>query len=239
MSSPVRRSNDCPTGKLWYTCAANGFRGCCSVDPCALTGCPDTQSESNDSTSSGFSSVFSSMNTQSLSAVPVITVTAVATNTAASTAPSAVAAPLQTSGLPTAAAVATGAGGMLFIMLACCLITWLIKKRNAEKEKTNREGGGEQEHLPPVTTEGAALQGVERLGVIEGDSQDGHSAACPPSHATFAELDGSEWSGEQQRHPTRNQTSVVSPVTPTGSLGIVHWGSAQWLMSRPQAVQSH
>ncbi|KAE8374694.1 hypothetical protein BDV26DRAFT_269483 [Aspergillus bertholletiae] len=44
-SSPLTTRDDgqCPTGKNYYVCYLNNFRGCCSVDPCALeAGCPDT-----------------------------------------------------------------------------------------------------------------------------------------------------------------------------------------------------
>ncbi|KAB8207223.1 hypothetical protein P875_00095244 [Aspergillus parasiticus SU-1] len=43
-SSPLTTRDDtqCPTGKAFYVCNKNNFRGCCSVDPCDLdAGCPD------------------------------------------------------------------------------------------------------------------------------------------------------------------------------------------------------
>ncbi|KAI0965361.1 hypothetical protein F4678DRAFT_452856 [Xylaria arbuscula] len=37
------RGTNCPTGALFYTCAGNQFRGCCSTDPCqSMNGCEDT-----------------------------------------------------------------------------------------------------------------------------------------------------------------------------------------------------
>ena len=30
-----------PAAKQWYVCGNNGFRGECTVDPCAITWCPD------------------------------------------------------------------------------------------------------------------------------------------------------------------------------------------------------
>lgn len=42
---------DCPENKAFYTCAANGFSGCCSVDACDLAiGCPDPAQQSTYST---------------------------------------------------------------------------------------------------------------------------------------------------------------------------------------------
>ncbi|KAI3331245.1 hypothetical protein F4824DRAFT_504270 [Ustulina deusta] len=39
--------DSCPIGTLFYVCQLNGFRGCCSVDPCSTTdSCPDTQAPS-------------------------------------------------------------------------------------------------------------------------------------------------------------------------------------------------
>ncbi|KKP06600.1 hypothetical protein THAR02_01298 [Trichoderma harzianum] len=42
-SSPfvALREDDCSPGTTFYSCGANKFRGCCSVDPCALHFCPD------------------------------------------------------------------------------------------------------------------------------------------------------------------------------------------------------
>ena len=40
-----RDDTQCAPGTQFYVCNLNNFRGCCSVDPCALTeGCPDNQS---------------------------------------------------------------------------------------------------------------------------------------------------------------------------------------------------
>ncbi|KAK1147893.1 hypothetical protein N8T08_000408 [Aspergillus melleus] len=42
MTLTARDDTQCPAGKAFYVCALNNFRGCCSVDPCALKeGCPD------------------------------------------------------------------------------------------------------------------------------------------------------------------------------------------------------
>lgn len=37
----ARGDTDCPPGKQFYRCAANSFRGCCSVDACDYPDCPD------------------------------------------------------------------------------------------------------------------------------------------------------------------------------------------------------
>ncbi|OJI85726.1 hypothetical protein ASPTUDRAFT_55327 [Aspergillus tubingensis CBS 134.48] len=49
----VRQNGSCPANTQWYVCAAGGFKGCCSVDPCTTGVCPD---ESGSSGSSGGSS---------------------------------------------------------------------------------------------------------------------------------------------------------------------------------------
>jgi len=43
-SSPLteREWKDCPAKTSYYTCASNGFKGCCSVDPCDLPDCPSS-----------------------------------------------------------------------------------------------------------------------------------------------------------------------------------------------------
>ena len=32
----------CPVGKQWFVCKNNNFKGCCSVDPCNMSNCPDS-----------------------------------------------------------------------------------------------------------------------------------------------------------------------------------------------------
>ncbi|MCJ1362138.1 hypothetical protein MMC16_001240 [Acarospora aff. strigata] len=44
---------DCKSPQQYYTCASNGFKGCCSVDPCSLPGCPNSGSDDEGSTGSG------------------------------------------------------------------------------------------------------------------------------------------------------------------------------------------
>lgn len=45
----ARDESQCAPGTAFYVCQLNNFRGCCSVDPCALTaGCPDKQPDSPD-----------------------------------------------------------------------------------------------------------------------------------------------------------------------------------------------
>lgn len=36
-----RDDDECEAGKQFYRCGSNGFRGCCSIDPCDLEDCPD------------------------------------------------------------------------------------------------------------------------------------------------------------------------------------------------------
>ncbi|KAM0250186.1 hypothetical protein ACHAQJ_008729 [Trichoderma viride] len=42
-SNPLaaREEADCSPGTTFYSCDVNRFRGCCSMDPCALSSCPD------------------------------------------------------------------------------------------------------------------------------------------------------------------------------------------------------
>ncbi|KAF2194490.1 hypothetical protein K469DRAFT_705950 [Zopfia rhizophila CBS 207.26] len=41
--APEVPGGGCPIGTHFYTCFKNGFRGCCSIDPCDLPSCPSTQ----------------------------------------------------------------------------------------------------------------------------------------------------------------------------------------------------
>ncbi|KAM0455575.1 hypothetical protein ACHAPV_007652 [Trichoderma viride] len=40
--SAADEEDGCSKGTAFYSCEANNFRGCCSVDPCGLSSCPDT-----------------------------------------------------------------------------------------------------------------------------------------------------------------------------------------------------
>ncbi|KAI9878424.1 MAG: hypothetical protein M1830_000907 [Pleopsidium flavum] len=44
--------SDCEKPQQFYTCASNGFNGCCSIDPCGLPGCPDPRSNNGGETDS-------------------------------------------------------------------------------------------------------------------------------------------------------------------------------------------
>ncbi|KAF7934033.1 uncharacterized protein EAE97_008393 [Botrytis byssoidea] len=71
----IRESRECTQGQLWYVCSANDFHGCCSVDACAVSECPDSNtaavgasSTSTTSTpSKSTSSTFSTSSTSSAS----------------------------------------------------------------------------------------------------------------------------------------------------------------------------
>ncbi|PWY68235.1 hypothetical protein BO83DRAFT_439136 [Aspergillus eucalypticola CBS 122712] len=52
----VRQNGSCPANAQWYVCAAGGFKGCCSVDPCTTGVCPDESGSSGTSGGSGSSS---------------------------------------------------------------------------------------------------------------------------------------------------------------------------------------
>lgn len=41
-----REWKDCSAGTSYYVCANNGFKGCCTVDPCALPACPSSDYKS-------------------------------------------------------------------------------------------------------------------------------------------------------------------------------------------------
>ncbi|TGO90400.1 hypothetical protein BPOR_0066g00100 [Botrytis porri] len=38
----IRESRECAEGQQWYVCNANDFQGCCSVDACSVSECPDS-----------------------------------------------------------------------------------------------------------------------------------------------------------------------------------------------------
>ncbi|CZT45785.1 uncharacterized protein RSE6_06135 [Rhynchosporium secalis] len=71
----------CNAGKVFYSCQVNSFRGCCSVDPCALSACPDTDASSSSMPFSKTTSQSSSR--QTLASIPnsILTASAATTTT--------------------------------------------------------------------------------------------------------------------------------------------------------------
>ncbi|CAD6451229.1 ff38a728-af88-4838-9d06-43d5c3e830fc [Sclerotinia trifoliorum] len=65
----IRDSRECATGQQWYVCTANNFQGCCSVNACAVSECPDSSTAavgaSKSSTISPSTSSFSTETTSS------------------------------------------------------------------------------------------------------------------------------------------------------------------------------
>lgn len=54
LSLSSRDDTQCDAGKAFYVCKLNNFRGCCSVDPCALQdGCPDKSNDEGDEPTHG------------------------------------------------------------------------------------------------------------------------------------------------------------------------------------------
>ncbi|TGO61297.1 hypothetical protein BCON_0028g00120 [Botryotinia convoluta] len=69
----IRESRECAQGQLWYVCNANNFQGCCSVDACSVSECPDSNTaavgaSSTSTTSSTSSSESTSTSSTSASA---------------------------------------------------------------------------------------------------------------------------------------------------------------------------
>ncbi|CZT07199.1 uncharacterized protein RAG0_12728 [Rhynchosporium agropyri] len=71
----------CNTGKVFYSCQVNNFRGCCSVDPCALPACPDPDASSSSMPFSKTTSQSSSR--QTFASIPnsILTASAATTTT--------------------------------------------------------------------------------------------------------------------------------------------------------------
>ncbi|KAI1861525.1 hypothetical protein JX265_009492 [Neoarthrinium moseri] len=229
MVSLFPRSNDCPSGRLWYTCAANKFQGCCSVDPCSLASCPDELSAGNSSEAPAKSSASTLLSaahpvttgidpTVGVATVPTVgtiasTSVSAATTTSATIASAQSASP-QNTRFPTDATVAAGVGGMMLVVLAIGAAVWHIRKKKAR---------------PDSTTEGDTTRATEsdttkavKSGVDTGHGK--HDTACIPASELVAELDGSE-------------PLVISVITPVDSTNKIGWGSARWLTSAPLAVQ--
>lgn len=64
----------CNTGTVFYSCQVNNFRGCCSVDPCALPGCPDAAASSTRSQTAATSTTVQPNTGPALVSIPVLIV---------------------------------------------------------------------------------------------------------------------------------------------------------------------
>ena len=59
MSALFHRHIACTAPQQYYLCAANGFNGCCSVDPCSLPDCPDASRPRTTSTTAAVTGIVS------------------------------------------------------------------------------------------------------------------------------------------------------------------------------------
>ncbi|KAF5870651.1 uncharacterized protein Bfra_009198 [Botrytis fragariae] len=79
----IRESRECAQGQLWYVCNANNFKGCCSVDACSVSECPDSNTAAVGASSTSTNSSTSSSESTSTSMSPT-SASSSATSTASS-----------------------------------------------------------------------------------------------------------------------------------------------------------
>jgi len=148
----------CNAGKVFYNCQINSFRGCCSVDPCALPACPDMDSSSTKSTSqpttrqtlisipnSVLSSTLAMTTTPPTSIIvdiaitsstPKYTQTEAQTKTSSSTS-SPTPSSSSSSGVPNAPIIAGTVSGVVALSILSILI-WFCLRRRKQKQETRK-----------------------------------------------------------------------------------------------------
>ncbi|PVH78916.1 hypothetical protein DL98DRAFT_234986 [Cadophora sp. DSE1049] len=152
----------CNAGKVFYNCQINSFRGCCSVDPCALPACPDADSSSTTapvskgasqpSTRQTLVSIPNSVLSSSLattttpptsiivdiaitSSTPTYTQTEAQTQTSSSTSsPTPSSSP---SGVPNTPIIAGTVSGVVALSIISILL-WFCLRRRKQKQETRK-----------------------------------------------------------------------------------------------------
>ncbi|KAK0103215.1 hypothetical protein ONS95_005249 [Cadophora gregata] len=151
----------CDAGKVFYNCQVNSFRGCCSVDPCALPACPDASSSttaaiskttSQPTTRQTLISIPNSLLTSApatttnrptsiivdiavTSSTPTYTETEAQTQTASSTSPSTPSS--SRSGVPNTPIIAGTISGVVFLSILSVLIWFCLRRRKQKQETRN------------------------------------------------------------------------------------------------------
>ena len=157
-----RAAQDCKTGTQWYTCSANGFKGCCSVDPCNLSNCPDSSASPSSSASaslttltltpqpagsiptstsaSTYTSSSASATTTSQVTSTTPTVESLISSTSSSTATSTQTPVSSHSSPPSKAPVIAGAVCGIVAASVLSILAWfLLRKRRQQRNKDNSE----------------------------------------------------------------------------------------------------
>ncbi|ESZ90510.1 hypothetical protein SBOR_9111 [Sclerotinia borealis F-4128] len=184
----IRDSRECATGQQWWVCNANGFQGCCSVDACSVSKCPDTntaavgasisstssssKSTSSSSTStSSTTSTISSQSTQSSQTTPqtpspstlLITKTVnnpLNTSSSPSSSTLAQATPSTSSNSTPiiAGAIIGGIALLCFAMAAFCCFRFRQKKKQERERMFAEPESPDPETIQFYSTTGKALQ---------------------------------------------------------------------------------
>ncbi|KAH7354639.1 hypothetical protein BKA65DRAFT_226476 [Rhexocercosporidium sp. MPI-PUGE-AT-0058] len=153
----------CNAGKAYYVCQINSFKGCCSVDPCALPACPDSESSSTTAPASKSTtqptsrqtlvsipnSVLSSapgttaipptsiiVNIAITSSTPTHTQTRIQTQTQTQT-PTPTPTLIPTSGVPNAPIIAGAVSGVVIFSILSILFWFCLRRRKQKKEARN------------------------------------------------------------------------------------------------------
>ncbi|KAF7916701.1 hypothetical protein BELL_0864g00010 [Botrytis elliptica] len=84
----IRESRECAQGQLWYVCNANDFHGCCSVDACSVSECPDSNIAAVGASSTSTTSTPSSKSRSSTSSTPSTSSSSTTSTTSSQTAKS-------------------------------------------------------------------------------------------------------------------------------------------------------
>ncbi|KAL2070980.1 hypothetical protein VTL71DRAFT_14006 [Oculimacula yallundae] len=148
----------CNAGKVFYSCQVNSFRGCCSVDPCALPACPDTDSSSSTapvskSTSQSSRQTLASIpipvssspaGTATLQPTSIIVNIAIASSTPTQTqtpaqvqSPSATSSPASAPGVSNAPIIAGTVSGVVALSILSILLWFCLRRRKQKREVRN------------------------------------------------------------------------------------------------------
>ncbi|KAH6723609.1 hypothetical protein BKA61DRAFT_586756 [Leptodontidium sp. MPI-SDFR-AT-0119] len=147
----------CNAGKVYYACQINSFKGCCSVDPCALPACPDTDSSSttapvSKSTSqptprqtlisipnSVLSSTLATATIKPTSIIVDISITSsTPTHTRTQTqTPSSIPSLSPASGVPNTPIIAGTVSGVVVLSILSILLWFCLRRRKQNKEIRN------------------------------------------------------------------------------------------------------
>ncbi|KAG9232679.1 hypothetical protein BJ875DRAFT_466190 [Amylocarpus encephaloides] len=230
----VERST-CPTGKSWYACSGpntSKYTGCCSVDACTASGCPDIVSGSSSVSVTTVITLTTIPQPASSTAVAptsvdIVSGAMVASSTSAVPSETATPAPAPNN-TPIIAGITCGIAVASVISVMVCIFWRRKVHKDAARMSSSSFGENdgkdygmarqnsyyEGSHLQPEDGLGGYKSPLEQPGSLPSESIDLGSRSRSPAIVTVTSEEGNDTEPSTQAHPAYHPLPGRSPEVP-------------------------